>query len=63
MRESPWNAFVAAAVGLLAVLLATLPFLEPGTDSYAISLLSLGLLLLTLAGALAVRTVGWDPFS
>ena len=61
--QSFWNVLLAADVGLLAVLLIALPFLDPSSGAFVVSMASLALLLVTLVGLSVIRYVGWTPFA
>lgn len=62
MREL-WSALFGFGVVLLVLLVVSLPFVEPGTPTAAITKASFVLIVVTLAGLLAVIRSGWDPFA
>jgi len=47
---------------LLSLLALSAPYVDPGTPTFVISLLSLGMLTVTLVGSAAFIYLGWDPF-
>lgn len=56
-----WRAFFVASVVLLAFLVLSVPFIEPGTPTFVVSLLSLGMLGLMIIGSAAFIYLDWDP--
>ncbi len=60
--RSLWSVLFAFGVVLLGLLALSLPYVEPGTPTYSITVASGILLLVTLAGLLMVIRSGWDPF-
>jgi hypothetical protein len=57
-----WHAFLVSSVALLVVLALSIPFVEPGTATSIVSLLSFGLLGVMAIGSAAFIYVDWDPF-
>lgn len=60
--RSLWSVLFAFGLVLLGLLALSLPYVEPGTPTYAITVASAVLLVVTLAGLLVVIRSGWDPF-
>ncbi|AKU07942.1 MULTISPECIES: hypothetical protein [Haloferax] len=57
-----WRAFFVSGVVLLAFLALSLPYIEPGTATSVVTLLSLGMLGVTVVGSSAFIYFDWDPF-
>jgi len=57
-----WRVVFAAAAAMLALLALSVPFVEPGSGTAAVALLSGGLLVVTMVGAGLLAWAGWDPF-
>ncbi|WP_458188781.1 hypothetical protein [Haladaptatus sp. NG-WS-4] len=62
MTTSPWRILLTLSSILLVLLLFTIPFLTPGTASYVVALLSLGMLAVTAVGAAILLRIDWNPF-
>ena len=57
-----WRAFFTASAVLLGFLVLAVPFIEPGTGTFVISVVSFVMLaVIFVASAVFIRT-GWDPF-
>ena len=57
-----WRAFLVSSVVLLALLALSGPYVEPGTPSFVVALLSFGMLIVMLVGSAAFIYFDWDPF-
>lgn len=57
-----WRAFFVASVVLLAFLVLSAPFIEPGTPTFVVSLLSFAMLGLMIVASAAFIYLDWDPF-
>ncbi|WP_396613904.1 hypothetical protein ACH9L7_18815 (plasmid) [Haloferax sp. S1W] len=57
-----WRAFFASSAVLLALLGLSIPYIEPGTATFVVSVLSLGLLGPMFLGSAVFIYVDWDPF-
>ncbi len=57
-----WRAFFASSAVLLALLGLSVPYIEPGTRTFVVAVLSLGMLSVTLLGSAAFIYLDWDPF-
>lgn len=57
-----WRAFFVSSVVLLSLLALSVPYIEPGTSSFVVALLSLGMLGVMLVGSGAFIYFDWDPF-
>lgn len=57
-----WRAFFVFSVVLLALLGLSIPYIEPGTPSFVVALLSLGMLVVMLVGSSVFIYLDWDPF-
>lgn len=57
-----WRAFFVSSVVLLALLALSAPYIEPGTPSFVVALLSLAMLGVMLVGSAAFIYFDWDPF-
>lgn len=54
--------FLGGSAVLLALLGLSVPFVEPGSGAYVVSLLSLVMLATVFLGSAALLYAGWDPF-
>jgi len=59
---TPWRVLFAANLVLLVLLGVSFPSLEPGSGSYVIAVLSIGIIFASLAGLGIVIWYDWDPF-
>lgn len=57
-----WRAIFASSLVLLALLGLSVPFIEPGTGTFVISIVSLGMLVVMLVASAAFIYHDWDPF-
>ncbi|ELZ65195.1 hypothetical protein C457_16877 [Haloferax prahovense DSM 18310] len=57
-----WRVFFVSSVVLLAFLALSFPYVEPGTATFVVTLLSLGMLGVTVVGSSALIYFDWDPF-
>lgn len=57
-----WRAFFVSSVVLLVLLGLSVPYLEPGTGTFVVSLLSLGMLGVMFVGSSVFIYFDWDPF-
>ncbi|GGN93780.1 MULTISPECIES: hypothetical protein [Haloarcula] len=57
-----WQAFFGTSVTLLGVLALAMPFVEPGTATFAVTLLSAAMLGVVGLGSAAFLHYDWDPF-
>ncbi|WP_135305473.1 hypothetical protein [Haloarcula amylovorans] len=58
-----WRAIFASSLVLLALLGLSVPYIEPGTGTFVISLMSLGMLVVMLVASAAFIYFNWDPFA
>ncbi|WP_101295508.1 hypothetical protein [Halegenticoccus soli] len=63
MAVTVWRVLFALNAVLLALLAVSFPFLRPGSPSWTISIVSLGIILASLAGLFVLIRIDWDPFS
>jgi hypothetical protein len=57
-----WRAFFASSTVLLALLGLSVPYVEPGTRTFVVAVVSLAMLTMTLLGSAAFIYYDWDPF-
>lgn len=57
-----WRAFLLSSLALLAALSLSVPFVEAGTATGVITLLSFGMLAVMAVGSAAFVYLDWDPF-
>lgn len=57
-----WRAFFVSSVVLLVWLVFSVPYIEPGTPTYVVSLVSFAMLSVILVGSAAFIYFDWDPF-
>jgi len=57
-----WRAFFTASAVLLGFLVLAVPFVEPGTATFAISVVSFAMLAVIFVASAAFIRTGWDPF-
>ena len=57
-----WRAFFVSSIVLLAFLGLSVPFIEPGTATFVVALLSFGMLSVMLIGSSVFIYFDWDPF-
>jgi hypothetical protein len=57
-----WRAFFASSAVLLSLLALSVPYIEPGTGTFAVSVLSAGMLGVMFLGSAAFIYFDWDPF-
>lgn len=56
-----WRAFFVSSLVLLALLVLSTPYIEPGTGTFLVSLLSLGMLSVMLVASAAFIYFDWNP--
>ena len=56
------RALFASSAVLLTLLALSVPYIEPGTSTFVISLLSAGMLAVMFVGSAAFIYFDWDPF-
>lgn len=56
------RALFASSAVLLTLLALSVPYIEPGTSTFVISLLSAGMLTVMFVGSAAFIYFDWDPF-
>lgn len=59
---SLWRALFTANIVLLVLLMLAFPFLQTGSASYVISVVSLGIVTLSLIGLGILIRYEWNPF-
>lgn len=59
---SLWRVLFTANLVLLTLLMLAFPFLQPGSASYVISVVSLGMIALSLIGLGVLIRYEWNPF-
>lgn len=57
-----WRAIFASSLVLLALLGLSVPYIKPGTGTFVISIVSLGMLVIMLVASAAFIHLDWDPF-
>ncbi|EJN57567.1 hypothetical protein [Halogranum rubrum] len=57
-----WRAFFVLSVVLLAFLGLSVPYVESGTATFVVALLSFGMLGVMLVGSSVFIYFDWDPF-
>lgn len=57
-----WRAFFVCSVVLLALLALSVPYVESGTASFVVSMLSLGMIGVMLVSSATFIYLDWDPF-
>ncbi len=57
-----WRGFLAASAAMLGFLALSLPFVERGTGTFVITLLSATMLLVVFLGSALFVYLDWDPF-
>ncbi|SEP07692.1 hypothetical protein SAMN04487948_11314 [Halogranum amylolyticum] len=57
-----WRVFFALSIVLLAFLGLSVPYVEPGTATFVVALLSFGMLGVMLVGSSVFIYFDWDPF-
>lgn len=57
-----WRAFFACSVVLLVLLGLSVPYIEPGTATFVVAILSLGMLGVMFVGSSLFIYFDWDPF-
>ncbi|WP_254271610.1 hypothetical protein [Haloarcula marina] len=57
-----WRAIFASSLVLLALLALSVPYIEPGTSTFVISIVSLGMLVVMLVASAAFIYLDWNPF-
>ncbi|MFC4989161.1 MULTISPECIES: hypothetical protein [Saliphagus] len=57
-----WRVFFGCSVVLLAFLALSVPFVERGTGSYVIAVVSTAMLLVILVSSATFIYLDWDPF-
>lgn len=62
MDRSVWTIMFTLEVVLLALLALSLPYVERGTPTYTITLLSFAVIGVTLVGLAVVIYFDWTPF-
>ena len=62
MDRSVWTILLTLDLVLLGLLVISLPYVERGTPTYTITLLSFGIIAVTLAGLAVVIFLDWTPF-
>lgn len=62
MDRSVWTILFAINVVLLVLLGLSVPYVEPGTPTYTITLLSFGVIGVSLVGLSVVLYLDWNPF-
>lgn len=62
MLQGAAKTILALDLVVLVLLAVSFPFLEPGTGSYVVAVLTLVPTVLTLAGSVVILYTGWDPF-
>ena len=62
MAATLWKVVFALDLVLLVLLAVSFPAQEPGSAARSVTYISLGIILVTLAGLAAVIRADWDPF-
>lgn len=62
MLQGAAKTILALDIVVLVLLAVSFPFLEPGTGSYVVAVLTLFPTVLTLIGSVVILYTGWDPF-
>jgi hypothetical protein len=62
MAAGVWRLLFALNLVLLALLAISFPFQEPGSAGRVLSIMSFGIISVSMAGLAAVMYVDWDPF-
>jgi hypothetical protein len=62
MARSVWTILFAINVVLLVLLALSVPYVEPGTATYTITLLSFGIIGVSLVGLAVVLYIDWNRF-
>jgi uncharacterized membrane protein len=57
-----WRAFFAMSLVLLALLAFSVPYVEPGTGTFVVTVLSAAMLGTMLVGSATLAYVEWTPF-
>lgn len=57
-----WRVFFVWSVVLLVLLAISMPYIELGTGTYVVSMVSLTVLLVMLVGSAVFIYFDWDPF-
>ena len=63
MDRSVWTILLTLDLVLLCLLALSLPYVERGTPTYTITILSFGIIAITLVGLSVVLYLDWTPFS
>ena len=58
-----WHAFFTMSAVLLGFLVLSVPFIEPGTPTFVVSVASFGMLAVMFVASAAFIYVDWDPFA
>lgn len=58
---SLWRAFLGSSAVLLVLLGLSVPFIEQGTGTYTVSILSFGMLSVMFLGSALFIYLDWDP--
>lgn len=56
-----WRSFIVASLVLLALLAFSLPYVEPGTGTFVVTVLSAAMLVTILLVSAAFVYLDWDP--
>lgn len=62
MSRSIWNILFTIDIVLLILLVVSLPYVERGTPTFVITMISLVLIVVSLVGLAVVIRIGWNPF-
>ncbi len=60
--KAVWRAFFVSSVILLVLLGFSMPYVEPGTATYVISVVSFAMVSVILVGSAAFIYFDWNPF-
>ena len=62
MARSVWSLLLVLNLVLLVLLALSVPYVERGTPTYTITLLSFGVIAISLVGLSVVIYLDWTPF-
>ncbi|WP_123533467.1 hypothetical protein [Halosimplex salinum] len=57
-----WRSFLTASGVLLGFLVLSIPFIEPGTGTFVVSVVSFAMLAVVFVASAAFIYADWDPF-
>ncbi|QLH78049.1 hypothetical protein HZS55_12395 [Halosimplex rubrum] len=57
-----WRAFLTASAVLLGFLILAIPFVERGTATFAVTVVSFAMLAIIFVASAAFIRADWDPF-